>query len=125
MKQVISTPLAPVAIGTYSQAIKVGNTVWCSGQIPLDPATMQLVHGDIDAEIARVFDNLKAVAEAAGGTLDHAVKVNVFLTDLAHFSNVNEAMTRYFTQPYPARAAIQAAALPRGARVEVECVLSL
>jgi reactive intermediate/imine deaminase len=125
MKQVISTPLAPVAIGTYSQAIKVGNTVWCSGQIPLDPATMQLVHGDIDAEIARVFDNLKAVAEAAGGTLDHAVKVNVFLTDLAHFANVNEAMTRYFTQPYPARAAIQAAALPRGARVEVECVLSL
>ena len=125
MKQVISTPLAPVAIGTYSQAIKAGNTVWCSGQIPLDPATMQLVTGDIDAEIARVFDNLKAVAEAAGGTLDHAVKVNVFLTDLAHFANVNEAMTRYFTQPYPARAAIQAAALPRGARVEVECVLSL
>jgi reactive intermediate/imine deaminase len=125
MKQVISTPLAPVAIGTYSQAIKVGNTVWCSGQIPLDPATMQMVHGDIDAEIARVFDNLKAVAEAAGGTLDHAVKVNVFLTDLAHFAKVNEAMTRYFTQPYPARAAIQAAALPRGARVEVECVLSL
>ena len=125
MKQVISTPLAPVAIGTYSQAIKVGNTVWCSGQIPLDPATMQLVTGDIDAEIARVFDNLKAVAEAAGGTLDHAVKVNVFLTDLAHFAKVNEAMTRYFTEPYPARAAIQAAALPRGARVEVECVLSL
>lgn len=125
MKQVISTPLAPVAIGTYSQAIKVGNTVWCSGQIPLDPATMQLVTGDIDAEIARVFDNLKAVAEAAGATLDHAVKVNVFLTDLAHFAKVNEAMTRYFTEPYPARAAIQAAALPRGARVEVECVLSL
>jgi reactive intermediate/imine deaminase len=125
MKQVISTPKAPAAIGTYSQAVKVGNTVWCSGQIPLDPATMQLVSGDIDAEIARVFDNLKAVAEAAGGTLDHAVKVNVYLTDLAHFTKVNEAMTRYFTQPYPARAAIQAAALPRGARVEVECVLSL
>ena len=125
MKEIISTPKAPAAIGTYSQAVKVGNTVWCSGQIPLDPATMQLVTGDIDAEIARVFDNLKAVAEAAGGTLDHAVKVNVFLTDLAHFANVNEAMTRYFTQPYPARAAIQAAALPRGARVEVECVLSL
>lgn len=125
MKQVISTPNAPAAIGTYSQAIRVGNTVWCSGQIPLDPATMQLVSGDIDAEIARVFDNLKAVAEAAGGTLDHAVKVNVYLTDLAHFARVNEAMARYFTQPYPARAAIQAAALPRGARVEAECVLSL
>jgi reactive intermediate/imine deaminase len=125
MKQVIATPNAPAAIGTYSQAIRVGNTVWCSGQIPLDPATMQLVSNDIDAEIARVFDNLKAVAEAAGGTLDHAVKVNVFLTDLAHFGNVNEAMKRYFSQPYPARAAIQAAALPRGARVEVECVLSL
>jgi reactive intermediate/imine deaminase len=125
MKQVISTPNAPAAIGTYSQAVRVGNTVWCSGQIPLDPATMQLVSGDIEAEIARVFDNLKAVAEAAGGTLDHAVKVNVYLTDLAHFAKVNEAMTRYFSQPYPARAAIQAAALPRGARVEVECVLSL
>lgn len=125
MKQVISTPNAPAAIGTYSQAIKVGNTVWCSGQIPLDPATMQLVSGDIDAEIARAFDNLKAVAEAAGGSLDHAVKVNVYLTDLAHFASVNEAMKRYFTEPYPARAAIQAAALPRGARVEVECVLSL
>jgi reactive intermediate/imine deaminase len=125
MKQVISTPNAPAAIGTYSQAIRIGNTVWCSGQIPLDPATMQLVSGDIEAEIARVFDNLKAVAEAAGGTLDHAVKVNVYLTDLAHFAKVNEAMTRYFSQPYPARAAIQAAALPRGARVEVECVLSL
>ncbi|MDQ2641722.1 MAG: Rid family detoxifying hydrolase [Pseudomonadota bacterium] len=125
MKQVISTPDAPAAIGTYSQAIRVGNTVWCSGQIPLDPATMQLVTGDIDAEIARAFDNLKAVAAAAGASLDHAVKVNVYLTDLAHFGKVNEAMQRYFTQPYPARAAIQAAALPRGARVEVECVLSL
>jgi reactive intermediate/imine deaminase len=125
MKQPISTPNAPAAIGTYSQAMRVGSTVWCSGQIPLDPATMQLVSGDIDAEIARAFDNLKAVAEAAGGTLDHAVKVTVYLTDLAHFAKVNEAMTRYFRQPYPARAAIQAAALPRGARVEVECVLSL
>lgn len=125
MKQPVSTPAAPAAIGTYSQAIKVGNTVWCSGQIPLDPATGQLVSGDIDAEIARVFDNLRAVAEAAGGTLDHAVKVSVFLTDLAHFAKVNEAMTRYFRQPYPARAAVQVAALPKGARVEVECVLSL
>jgi reactive intermediate/imine deaminase len=125
MKQPVSTPDAPAAIGTYSQAIRVGNTVWCSGQIPLDPATGQLVSGDIDAEIARVFDNLRAVAEAAGATLDHAVKVSVFLTDLAHFARVNEAMTRYFRQPYPARAAVQVAALPKGARVEVECVLSL
>jgi reactive intermediate/imine deaminase len=125
MKQAISTPNAPAAIGTYSQAIRHGNTVWCSGQIPLDPATGQLVSGDIEAEITRVFDNLKAVAEAAGATLDHAVKVNVYLTDLAHFAKVNEAMTRYFSQPYPARAAVQVAALPRGARVEVECVLGL
>jgi reactive intermediate/imine deaminase len=125
MKQPISTPNAPAAIGTYSQAIRSGNLVWCSGQIALDPATGQLVSGEIDAEITRVFDNLKAVAEAAGGTLDHAVKVNVYLTDLAHFAKVNEAMTRYFSQPYPARAAVQVAALPRGARVEVECVLAL
>ncbi len=125
MKQAIATQNAPAAIGTYSQAIRAGSTVWCSGQIPLDPATGELVSGDIDAEIARVFDNLKAVAEAAGGTLDHAVKVNVYLTDLAHFAKVNEAMTRYFSQPWPARAAVQVAALPRGARVEVECVLSL
>jgi reactive intermediate/imine deaminase len=125
MKQIISTPHAPSAIGTYSQAVKVGSTVWCSGQIPLDPVTMQLVSDDIDAEITRVFDNLKAVADAAGGTLDHAVKFNVYLTDLAHFARVNEIMTSYVAQPYPARAAVQVAALPRGARVEVECVLSL
>ena len=125
MKEIISTPKAPAAIGTYSQAVKAGSTVWCSGQIPLDPVTGELVSGDIEREIARVFDNLAAVAEAAGGSLDDAVKVNVYLVDLAHFAKVNEAMTRYFTQPYPARAAIQAAALPRGARVEVECVLSL
>jgi reactive intermediate/imine deaminase len=105
--------------------VKVGSTVWCSGQIPLDPVTMQLVSGDIDAEITRVFENLKAVAEAAGGTLDQAVKFNVYLTDLAHFARVNEIMARYVAQPYPARAAVQVAALPRGARVEVECVLSL
>lgn len=124
-RQIISTPNAPAAIGTYSQAVQVGSTVYLSGQIPLDPATMQLVSGDIDAEIRRVFENLKAVAEAAGGTLDHAVKVNVFLTDLAHFGRVNEIMATYFQQPYPARAAVGVAALPRGARVEVECVLSL
>jgi reactive intermediate/imine deaminase len=103
----------------------VGSTVWLSGQIPLDPATMQLVSGDIDAEIRRVFDNLAAVAKAAGGRLDDAVKVTVFLTDLAHFGRVNEIMATYFQQPYPARAAVGVAALPRGARVEVECVLSL
>ncbi len=124
-RQIISTPNAPSAIGTYSQAVRVDNTVWISGQIPLDPATMQLVNGDIDAEIQRVFENLKAVATAAGGTLDHAVKVTVFLTDLGHFARVNEIMATYFQQPYPARAAVGVAALPRGARVEVECVLQL
>jgi reactive intermediate/imine deaminase len=124
-KQIISTPDAPAAIGTYSQAVRVGNTVYLSGQIPLDPATMQLVSGDIDAEIRRVFDNLAAVAKAAGGTLNDAVKVTVFLTDLAHFGRVNEIMATYFQQPYPARAAIGVAALPRGARVEMECILSL
>jgi reactive intermediate/imine deaminase len=124
-RQIISTPDAPAAIGTYSQAVRAGNTVWLSGQIPLDPVTMQMVNGDIDAEIRRVFDNLVAVAKAAGGTLDHAVKVNVYLTDLAHFGRVNEIMATYFQQPYPARAAVGVAALPRGARVEVECTLSL
>jgi len=124
-RQIISTPDAPAAIGTYSQGVRVGSTVWLSGQIPLDPVTMQMVSGDIDAEIRRVFDNLVAVAKAAGGTLDHAVKVNVYLTDLAHFGRVNEIMATYFQQPYPARAAVGVAALPRGARVEVECTLSL
>jgi len=124
-RQIISTPHAPAAIGPYSQAVKVGNLVFLSGQIPLDPATGQLVSGEIDAEIRRVFDNLKAVAEAAGGSLDDAAKVNVYLTDLAHFGKVNELMASYFREPYPARAAVQVAALPRGARVEVECVLSL
>jgi reactive intermediate/imine deaminase len=124
-RQIISTPDAPAAIGTYSQAVRVGNTVYLSGQIPLDPVTMQLVSGDIDAEIRRVFDNLVAVAKAAGGTLNDAVKVTVFLTDLAHFGRVNEIMATYFQQPYPARAAVGVAALPRGARVEMECILSL
>jgi reactive intermediate/imine deaminase len=124
-RQIISTPNAPAAIGTYSQAVKVGSTVYLSGQIPLDPATMQLVTGDIDAEIRRVFENLKAVALAAGGTLDNAVKVTVFLTDMAHFTRVNEIMATYFQQPYPARAAVGVAALPRGARVEMECILAL
>jgi reactive intermediate/imine deaminase len=124
-RTIISTPDAPAAIGTYSQAVRVGNTVYLSGQIPLDPATMQLVSGDIDAEIRRVFDNLAAVAKAAGGTLNDAVKVNVFLTDLAHFGRVSEIMATYFQQPYPARAAVGVAALPRGARVEMECILAL
>ena len=125
MREAIVSDKAPKPIGPYSQAIVANGFVFTAAQIPLDPETMQMVSGDIDAEIARVFDNLKAVAEAAGGTLDHAVKVNVYLTDLAHFARVNEAMAVYFRQPYPARAAVQVAALPRGARVEVECVLSL
>jgi reactive intermediate/imine deaminase len=124
-RQIISTPDAPAAIGPYSQAVKVGSTVYMSGQIPLDPATMQLVSGDIDAEIRRVFENLKAVAVAAGGSLNDAVKVNVFLTDLANFVRVNEIMASYFQQPYPARAAVGVAALPRGARVEIEAILHL
>ena len=124
-REIIQTDQAPAAIGTYSQAVKTGNLVFLSGQIPLDPATGQMVIGDIDAEIRRVFDNLGAVAAAAGGTLDNAAKVNVYLTDLTYFGKVNEVMASYFQQPYPARAAVQVAALPRGARVEVECVLSL
>ena len=124
-RQSIHTKRAPEAIGTYSQAIRAGDTVYLSGQIPLDPATMQLVTGDIEAEIRRVFENLKAVAEAAGGSLAHAVKMTVFLTDLAHFTKVNEIMATYCSQPYPARAAVGVAQLPRGARVEIEGVLHL
>ena len=124
-REIISTENAPRAIGTYSQAVKVGKTVYMSGQIPLDPATMQLVDTSIDAEITRVFENLKAVAAAAGGTLDNAVKVTVFLTDLAHFAKVNEIMAKYFNQPYPARAAVGVASLPRGAQVEIEAILEL
>ena len=124
MSTVIQTPFAPQAIGTYSQAVRAGDTVYVSGQIPLDPATGILISGDIDAEIHRVFDNLKALAEAAGGTLNNAVKVTVFLTDMTHFAKVNEIMATYFSMPYPARAAVGVAALPRGARVEMECILS-
>jgi reactive intermediate/imine deaminase len=124
-KQIIQTDQAPKAIGTYSQAVKAGNTVYLSGQIPLDPATMVLVEGGTDAQIRRVFDNLKAVAEAAGGGLKDVVKLNVFLTDLAHFSLVNEIMAEYFAAPYPARAAIGVAALPRGAGVEMDAVMVL
>ena len=124
-RQIIQTAQAPKAIGTYSQAVRAGDVVYVSGQIPLDPATGQLLSGDIDAEIRRVFDNLKAIAQAAGGSLAHVVKLTVFLTDLAHFPKVNEIMATYFQEPYPARAAVGVAALPRGARVEMECVLSL
>lgn len=122
---IISTEQAPQAIGTYSQAVRVGVTVYLSGQIPLNPATMTLVEGGIDAQIRRVFENLQAVAEAAGGSLGDAVKLNVFLTDLGHFARVNEIMAEYFTEPYPARAAIGVAALPRGAGVEMDAVLVL
>jgi len=124
-KQTITTQAAPQAIGTYSQAIKVGNTVYLSGQIPLVPESMQLVSNDARAQITRVFENLSAVAQAAGGTLQDVVKLNVFLTDLAHFPIVNEVMAQYFEQPYPARAAIGVAALPKGAVVEMDAVMVL
>lgn len=122
-KEPIHTRQAPAAIGTYSQAIRTGETVYLSGQIPLDPATMQVVTGDIRTQIKRVFDNLAAVAEAAGGTLNDAVRVTVYLTDLANFPVVNEVMAEYFAEPYPARAAIGVAALPRGVAVEVDAIL--
>ena len=121
-KTIIATPNAPAAIGTYSQAVRVGDTVYLSGQIGLDPASMQLVDG-IDAQIVRVFENLKAVAEAAGGSLADVVKLNVFLTDLGNFAKVNETMARYFAEPFPARAAVGVAALPRGALVEADAVM--
>ena len=124
-RTIIHTDKAPPAIGTYSQAVRAGDTVYLSGQIPLDPATKEMVTGGIEAEIRRVFDNLQALAEAAGGTLAQAVKVNVYLTDLAHFAKVNEIMAQYVPQPYPARAAVGVAQLPRGARVEAECILHL
>lgn len=123
-KTIISTDRAPAAIGTYSQAVRVEETVYLSGQIGLDPATMQLVEG-IDAQIVRVFENLKAVVEAAGGSLADMVKLNVFLTDLGNFAKVNEAMARYFSAPFPARAAVGVSALPRGALVEADGVAVL
>jgi len=122
-REIISTDRAPAAIGTYSQAVKVDNTVYLSGQIPLDPASMELVDGDMATQIKRVFDNLSAVAEAAGGSLKDVVKLNVFLTDLGNFPIVNEVMATYFNEPYPARAAIGVAALPKGAGVEMDAVL--
>ncbi len=121
----ISTDQAPAAIGTYSQAIKAGNTVYLSGQIPLVPGKSELVGSDIGAQVTQVFENLKAVAAAAGGSLNDVVKLNVFLTDLAHFPLVNEIMAAYFRQPYPARAAIGVAALPRGSAVEMDAIMMI
>ena len=121
----ISTPNAPQAIGTYSQAVKCGNTVYVSGQIPLVPSTGELLSGDMEPQIRRVFDNLKAIITAAGGDFSHVAKLNVFLTDLSHFALVNKIMSEYFQQPYPARAAIGVAALPKGAAVEMDCVVEL
>ena len=123
-KTIISTPRAPAAIGTYSQAVKVAETVYLSGQTGLDPLTMQMVEG-VDAQIVRVFDNLKAVTEAAGGSLADVVKLNIYLTDLGNFAKVNESMATYFTEPFPARAAVGVSALPRGALVEADGVMVL
>jgi reactive intermediate/imine deaminase len=122
-RQIISTPFAPKAIGTYSQAVKVGDTVYLSGQIALDPRTMDMLMTDMRSQITRVFENLKAVAEASGGSLADVVKLNVYLTDLAHFPLVNEIMATCFREPYPARAAVGVAALPKGAGVEMDAVM--
>jgi reactive intermediate/imine deaminase len=124
-KQIISTANAPAAIGIYSQAVRVGNTIWVSGQIPLDPLTKELVKGDMETQVRQCFDNLKAIVTAAGASCDDVVKATVFLVDLAHFALVNKVMAEYFREPYPARAAVGVAALPRGAQVEVECIVAL
>ena len=124
-RQTIATPEAPAAIGPYSQAIRTGDTLWMSGQIPLDPATMQIVDGGIEAQAERVFRNMQAVLKAAGGTLDDIVKLSILLVDLGDFAKVNELMAKHFKQPYPARSTYQVAALPRGARIEVEAIAAL
>ena len=124
-RAVISTPNAPAAIGPYSQAVKAGNTVWLSGQIPLVPETMEIIEGGIVEQAQQVFTNLAAVASAAGGDLNNAVKLNISLTDLGDFNQVNEIMTEFLSQPYPARACVQVAALPRGVAIEVEAILVL
>ena len=124
-REIIHTDKAPQAIGTYSQAVKTGNTVYMSGQIPLVPETMEMVEGDMAAQIRRVFDNLQAVAQAAGGDLKDIAKLNIFLTDLSHFPLVNEIMAAYFQQPYPARAAVGVASLPKGAVVEMDAIMEL
>jgi len=125
MKEIISTPKAPQAIGTYSQAVKVNKTVYLSGQIPLVPETMEMVEGDFEDNVRRVFDNLTAVCEAAGGKLQDIVKLNIFLTDLGNFAKVNAVMAEYFEEPYPARAAIGIASLPKDAEVEMDGVVEL
>ena len=122
-REIIHTDKAPKAIGTYSQAVKIDNTVYLSGQIPLVPETMELVTSSMEAQIVRVFENLSAVAEAAGGSLADIAKLNIFLTDLTHFPLVNEVMSRYFSEPFPARAAIGVASLPKGAAVEMDAVM--
>ncbi|MCW8883689.1 MAG: RidA family protein [Motiliproteus sp.] len=122
-RAVIQTSQAPQAIGTYSQAVKIGNTVYLSGQIPLIPSTMEMVEGDFEAQAVQVFENLKAVCEASGGSLQQIAKLNIFLTDLGNFATVNEVMSRYFSQPYPARAAIGVASLPKDAEVEMDGIL--
>ncbi len=124
-REIIVTDQAPQAIGTYSQAVKTGATVYLSGQIPLVPETMELVEGDMRTQITRVFDNLSAVCEAAGGKLQDIVKLNIFLTDLSHFPLVNEVMAEYFQEPYPARAAVGVASLPKGAQVEMDAIMQL
>jgi reactive intermediate/imine deaminase len=124
-RTIISTAAAPAAIGTYSQAVKVGSTVYISGQVGLDPATKELVGGGVEPQIRRAFDNLKAIATAAGGTLASAVRVTVYLVDLGNFALVNKIMAEYFPEPYPARAAIGVASLPRGAAFEADCILEL
>jgi reactive intermediate/imine deaminase len=124
-RQIIHTERAPQAIGPYSQAVRAGDTVYLSGQVPFDPATMQLVSGDFETQVRRVFENLKAVAEAAGGSLAQAVKFTIFLADLSHFAKLNEIMALYCQKPYAARSTIGVAQLPRGALVEIECVLHL
>jgi reactive intermediate/imine deaminase len=123
--QIIATAAAPAAIGIYSQAVRVGNTIWLSGQIPLDPHTQKLVEGDVAAQITQVFDNLQAVVTAAGATFDNVVKVNVYLTDIANSALVNKIMAQYFREPYPARGAVGVAALAAGAQVEVECIIAV
>ena len=124
-REIIRTDQAPQAIGTYSQAVRCGDTVYLSGQIPLQPETMELVDGNMEAQVRRVFDNLAAVAEAAGGSLADIAKLNIFLTDLGHFPLVNQVMAEYFSEPYPARAAVGVAALPKGAAVEMDAILVL
>ena len=124
-RPIIHTDRAPKAIGPYSQAVRAGDLVFLSGQIPLDPATMELVSGDFEAEVRRAFENLKAVVEAAGGRLDQVVKLTLFLTDLAHFPKVNEVMASFFKDPFPARSTVGVSQLPKGSRFEVECVLHL